>query len=93
MKDLFGYELDKPPMVKGKYKPICRGYAAPPGTGPPGETCKTCRFSVARKMSKNYWKCLKMQPLWTGGPGSDIRLKAPACKYWEERPLSLFRLL
>lgn len=36
--------------------------------------------------SKNYHKCAEFRRLggkWTSGPGSDIRVNSPACKFWE----------
>ena len=68
-----------------KPRPVTpNGYYMPPGTGPAGETCRTCRFAVARRFSKTYWKC-RLHPQWTGGPGTDIRLKSPACQGWEAK--------
>ena len=63
--------------------PQPRGYAAPPGTGPEGETCKTCRHLFRNEMSKTYLKCGKAQHKWTGGRASDILARAPACREWE----------
>lgn len=60
-----------------------RAYAAKPGTGPDGEICRTCSHSYARRFSKNYWKC-GLVPA-TGGQGTDIRLKSPACSKWEAK--------
>lgn len=64
---------------------VPRGYYAPPGTGPAGETCKTCRHAVCNRLSKNYWKCDLFPGVWTGSYGTDIRLKSPACRGWEGR--------
>ena len=62
-----------------------RGHAGQPGEGPEGETCKTCRHATYVQMSKRYHKCALTRHTWTGGPGSDIRLKDPACQFWEGR--------
>ncbi len=62
-----------------------RGHADRPGTGPEGETCGTCRHYTVKHMSKTYRKCGLMQAAWTGGPGSDIRKKDPACSMWTKR--------
>jgi len=59
------------------------GYAAPPGSGPAGETCRTCRHYTYVQCSKRYLKCALMRPRWTNGPGTDIKARAPACSYWE----------
>jgi len=40
--------------VKGSHK----GYAAPPGTGPEGETCRTCEFKTKKPgVAGHYLKC------------------------------------
>ena len=59
------------------------GYASVPGTGPAGETCSTCRYIYRKRMAKTYTKCALMVAPWTGGGGTDIRAKAPACNKWE----------
>lgn len=60
------------------------GYARQPGGGPEGETCKTCehrcRVGGGRRA---YSKCGLMRAAWTHGPGSDIKLKTPACALWK----------
>jgi hypothetical protein len=61
------------------------GYAAAPGTGPEGETCKTCKHIHANQMAKTYYKCALMRHKWTGGPKTDIRVKSPACVRWERK--------
>jgi hypothetical protein len=77
---------DKPSIrsVSGKRKRK-GGYAATPGTGPQGETCKTCRH-IRRKMGgrKSYPKCALVK--WTSGTATDIRVHAPACSRWS-RPV------
>ena len=53
------------------------------GSGPIGETCKTCDFCERIKWhDKAYHKCRLMRKHWTHGGGSDIRLKWAACKSW-----------
>lgn len=62
-----------------------RGYAAAPGTGPAGETCRTCAHSCLNAgNSKNYWKCGLLKFAWTRSPRTDIRLKSHACLHWEQ---------
>lgn len=63
--------------------PPSNGYAAPPGTGPAGETCRTCRHYTRKRMSKVYRKCGLMAQHWTNGYGTDIKASAPACRRWE----------
>ena len=62
-----------------------RGYAALPGTGPDGETCKSCEHIVRLAYGKVYRKCGLMEHIWTGGPRSDILAGAPACRRWEAK--------
>lgn len=61
------------------------GYAAAPGTGPRGETCKTCRHTFANQQAKTYWKCGLMRRVWTGGRKTDILVRSPACMRWEAK--------
>lgn len=90
LKDLFGrgvrIDPDAPMRPKPKRKPTQpRGYADRPGTGPKGETCKTCRHytRTATRSGKEFRKCLLMRAAWTHGPGTDIKAGAPACQKWE----------
>lgn len=97
MSDLFGGKLPQAITYKtqdgrevevkkrGKHYVEPRGYYAPPGTGPDGETCSTCAHYVRRTFSKTYHKCGKARALWTGGRASDILTKASACKGWEKK--------
>jgi hypothetical protein len=76
--DLFG---NSPPPPKPKNR--VGGYAHQPGTGPEGETCRWCMHRVLHTWhDRNYYKCDLVKP--THGPGTDIRLKSPAC--WEWNP-------
>lgn len=69
------------------------GYAAPPGTGPQGETCGSCancRVRSHRVASKTgggkqrrFYKCGVMFPSWTATRGSDVLVHSPACQRWE----------
>lgn len=74
------------PGFKKKRDETPRGYAAQPGTGPPGEFCRTCVNAVSHSYSKNYWKCLLTRPYWGASFRTDIRLKSPACKLWQAKP-------
>jgi hypothetical protein len=83
--DLFG-----DPIAEKRSGTQPKGYAAPPGTGPKGETCRTCFHYIVKKMGGTYRKCALMRPHWTNGPGSDIRASSPACRHWAEKePLQL----
>ena len=61
------------------------GHAWKPGTGTEGETCKSCKHLVRRTFAKTYLKCGLMKAQWTGGPGSDVKARDPACKKWEPK--------
>lgn len=70
---------------KRRRDPVPRGHAWKPGTGPEGETCKTCAHRVRLHYhNKVYQKCGKNEAGWTHGRGSDIRVADPACKFWEK---------
>ncbi|MES9873128.1 MAG: hypothetical protein ABW146_08455 [Candidatus Sedimenticola sp. 6PFRAG7] len=58
-------------------------YAAPPGTGPKGENCRSCRHAWYHETSKRYWKCGLVKA--TRGTGTDIRISSPACRLWEKK--------
>ena len=58
------------------------GYAEHPGTGPDGETCKSCRHLACRELAKRYYKCDLMRHAWTSGRGTDVLLRSPACSRW-----------
>lgn len=88
MKDLFGNEVPvsefaRKPGDKNRRYSNARGYAAPPGSGPAGETCATCKHSYLhhRSGSKNWYKCALVKP--TRGAATDLRLKWAACSRWE----------
>ena len=66
--------------VRGKHYIEPRGYYQPPGIGPAGETCGTCEH-IAR--SDHYAKCELSRSRWTHSRGTDILVKAPACRRWE----------
>ena len=64
--------------------PKIRGHAARPGTGPEGETCKSCKHYTLRHFAGTYRKCGLTRAKWTGGAGTDIRAGDPACEKWEK---------
>lgn len=88
MRDMFGNEVTvteaRAMLAKKGRKPTPkRGYADKPGTGPEGETCKTCRHIYRNQMAKTYLKCGLMRAVWTGGAATDIKASWPACSKWE----------
>ena len=66
------------------FRPVKKGYAAQPGTGPAGETCGSCRHKSRHEMANVWYKCELMRPYWTGGRGTDISTRSPACRRWEK---------
>ncbi len=62
-----------------------RAHPYPPGSGPRGQSCGTCAKLMERRFSKTYFKCHVLMKTWTGGAGTDIRKKDPACLAWEPR--------
>lgn len=89
--DLLGDPVDTPTEVdlsapSPKRKPTKpNGYAAEPGTGPQGETCQSCKYIARKDCANTYLKCWLRRKQWTGGTGTDIRAKSPACRFWEKR--------
>ena len=77
-------EHSKEPCRRG---PKPSGYAGRPGTGPAGETCKTCLHAVCKRLANRYWKCAVYGRVcgWTGGRKTDILLRSPACERWERK--------
>lgn len=74
MTDLFGQKI----IV---LKP--GGYAGSPGSGPAGETCKTCEnYTHVHYRDGVFRKCGLVQQ--THGKGTDIQARAPACIHWEK---------
>ena len=71
-----------PLVAATKAKPRT-GYAADPGTGPKDERCNTCAHFCRVKYANTYFKCGLRRPNWTGGSGTDIRARSPACRFWE----------
>lgn len=80
--DLFGQEV-RATTAKRKERP--NGYAARPGSGPKGKTCKGCQHYVRRQSGNGvYLKCALLERCWTHGYGTDIRAGSPACVMFVE---------
>ena len=78
-----GTFFDAGEPVNRKYKK--HGHAAVPGTGPKGETCKTCQHCTPTgNGGKTFYKCGLCRIGWTHGPATDIRVKDPACGMWRK---------
>lgn len=59
-------------------------YAEEPGTGPQGETCKTCAHLRYTGHAKHYPKCGKTK--YTHGDATTIKTSSRACRLYEARP-------
>ena len=79
-RDLFGEPCSPQPDRRRRNA----GYAAPPGSGPKGETCRTCLHFTRIRYAGTYRKCGLMRQHWTHGQGTDILARAPACNRWEK---------
>lgn len=67
-------------------RPGARGlYAAAPGTGPAGKTCRSCAHKRYTGLAKraSHPKCGLTQ--YTAGDATTIRTSTPACKFYEEQ--------
>lgn len=86
MSDLFDMDRALTPAERKKLRrdPEPKGHAWTPGTGPHGETCKTCAHIERLQYAKVYLKCGKNRANWTSGRRTDIRAGDPACKFWEK---------
>ncbi len=83
LRNIFGEPIALPPK-RGKHYVKPSGHAAPPGSGPKGETCKTCRHLVrVQGGAKRYPKCGMAKGGWTHGRASDVLVSSPACSRWE----------
>ena len=58
------------------------GYPRPPGSGPDGETCRSCAHYCRTGNGGKFLKCALLRARWTHGPGTDIKAKSPACELW-----------
>lgn len=85
-RDLFQLmEMPASALLRRQPKQKKNGYAAAPGTGPAGETCKTCDHLVKKVLSRPYNKCALMSAHWTGSYGTDVLARAPACRRWQAK--------
>ena len=74
------------PLEQQKWAVKKRGHAAQPGSGPEGETCKTCRHRTRLVYNRSYPKCGLVPP--KHSKTTDIRLTDPACELWEKKVAS-----
>lgn len=87
---VFGVDLD-PEVIAAhatrtksgtlKRNPLVSAY----GAGPDGAQCRTCVHLFRRgDVAGRYWKCDLRQN--TSGPGTDHRVRWPACARYEVQP-------
>lgn len=78
------YEMRQIGIVRRK-PTVKNGYAAQPGTGPEGKTCRDCKHKLrlGNFGGKSYLKCDLRRATWTGGEGTDILARTPACSKFE----------
>jgi hypothetical protein len=83
--DLFGPAPKQVlPQKRGFGSTHKRGYAALPGSGPNGKTCRDCaHYRRVQGGARKFPKCGLMERYWTSGAGTDIRAGAPACARFE----------
>lgn len=81
MPDLFGEEIE---TIRNP-----DAYAAFPGTGPEGFTCKQCKHytRVNSRTKKVYLKCGLI--ISTNGAGTDIKASSPACGRYLKRDVGV----
>lgn len=88
--DMFKGEFTVPPgesKTPGVNKTTMpKGYAADPGSGPDGFTCRQCKHYIIKYTQAGYThpKCGLMRHRWTNGRGSDIKVSSPCCKKFEK---------
>lgn len=74
---------ERPGRRAKRKDPEPAGYAWPPGTGPAGETCGSCRHLYRNRQAKTYLKCELVRAKWTGGRKTDVLARSLACAKWE----------
>lgn len=87
--DLFGLpcssaDVNRDPAKVSGTRRLARASDMP---GPDGEKCRSCQHAIGRQRTpggKVYYKCGIARHEATNGPGTDIRLKDPACARFEK---------
>ena len=84
--DLFGNAVSSAVLNKdpAKITGTRRQARASDLPGPDGEKCRTCLHAYGiQNGKKTYFKCAIARRAPSKGPGTDIRLKDPACARWQ----------
>lgn len=68
--------------LKRGYANWQKKYAGPPGSGPEGETCRTCEFKRYSHHSRAKHPKCGLNVFATAGDATTIRTSAPACHLW-----------
>lgn len=68
--------------------PAPAGHAAPPGSGPAGETCSTCDHCRVRTVrskgrDRRFYKCALMTRAWSDSRATDVLASSPACRMFK----------
>jgi hypothetical protein len=63
-----------------RFAPL-KGHVQPPGTGPYGETCRSCRHRAPTSCSRRDWYC-DLVPLDRADRGHLISINEEACGRW-----------
>jgi hypothetical protein len=66
-------------------EPTPSGHVAAPGSGPAGETCRSCDHLARVEHSRDYLKCGLNRHNWTGGRKTDVRAGDAACSKWSAK--------
>lgn len=74
-------------ISQGRKPTVKNGYAAQPGTGPEGKTCRDCAHKrmCSNTGNKSWIKCELRRATWTGGEGTDIKASSPACSKFQAK--------
>ena len=84
----------EPPRDVQRFPSAPAGYAAPPGSGPRGETCGTCAHCRVRRIrGHDVYKCAQRERDWSHDRSTDVLVRSPAClkhKAGKPAPINAF---
>lgn len=79
------HEGTRKKVAKARRDPVPSGHVAAPGSGPAGETCRSCAHLARVEYARDYLKCGLNRHNWTGGRKTDVRAGDAACSKWESK--------